>query len=420
MQTFNHNVFRFPAKFHPPAVRSILTQYTNENDTVLDPFCGSGTTLVEASTLGRHSIGTDIDPLSIFITRAKVQKYCDVTLIEFVDTISARLNRMRASDLALWGGFSREITDGEYQAACLELQTYIPELPRLFHWFRKRVVVQLAAIRRLLETLPLGDSLPFFLLSFAAIVRNSSNADPVPVSGLEVTKHMRDKELLGREIDPYSLLELSMKKNIDATLRFSSARSSDSKCRVAQTDSRFLDVTVTGYVDAVVTSPPYLGAVDYFRRHTLEMYWLGLTRDSEARLTLGARYLGRVRVPIRDLGACSSESALKTSQEWLTRFGVIHRSRTQAFHHYCVGISETMRRLDTLVKQKGSIIFVLGNATFSGVPVDLCNLFASLAPKTWTMTDRRWYPVRNRYMSYSRHNGANIDREELIIFRSNR
>jgi hypothetical protein len=67
-----HHLFRFPAKFHPPVVRQLIQDYTEEGETILDPFCGSGTLLVEASVLGRNSIGIDIDPLSVFVTNVKV------------------------------------------------------------------------------------------------------------------------------------------------------------------------------------------------------------------------------------------------------------------------------------------------------------------------------------------------------------
>src|SRR5437870_399960 len=68
---FTHYLFRFPAKFHPPVARCLIERYSREGDVVLDPFCGSGTLLVEALLSGRDAIGVDIDPVAAFISRVK-------------------------------------------------------------------------------------------------------------------------------------------------------------------------------------------------------------------------------------------------------------------------------------------------------------------------------------------------------------
>lgn len=70
-----HYLFRYPAKFHPPVVRALLERYTGKGECVFDPFCGSGTLLVEASVLGRPSIGLDVDPVAVAVTGAKVHRY---------------------------------------------------------------------------------------------------------------------------------------------------------------------------------------------------------------------------------------------------------------------------------------------------------------------------------------------------------
>src|SRR4051812_36391097 len=70
-----HYLFRYPAKFHPPVVRALIEKYTEPGDVILDPFCGSGTLLVEAATMNRRSIGLDIDPVAVAVTNAKVHRY---------------------------------------------------------------------------------------------------------------------------------------------------------------------------------------------------------------------------------------------------------------------------------------------------------------------------------------------------------
>ena len=74
-----------------------------------------------------------------------------------------------------------------------------------------------------------------------------------------------------------------------------------SRTELCSTSVRLGDATHVGRyvrepVDAVLCSPPYHGAVDYYRRHQLEMFWLGATRSTADRLHLLQRYVGRVRV----------------------------------------------------------------------------------------------------------------------------
>jgi DNA modification methylase len=61
---FTHGLHKYPAKFFPELPRWLLKRYSREGDAILDPFCGSGTTNVEALLTRRHSIGIDVDPFS--------------------------------------------------------------------------------------------------------------------------------------------------------------------------------------------------------------------------------------------------------------------------------------------------------------------------------------------------------------------
>jgi hypothetical protein len=66
-----HNYYKYPARFSPSFARKAIETYTNQGDLVLDPFVGGGTTLVEASSIGRRSVGIDINSLAIFISKVK-------------------------------------------------------------------------------------------------------------------------------------------------------------------------------------------------------------------------------------------------------------------------------------------------------------------------------------------------------------
>src|SRR4051794_38788997 len=66
-----HYLFRYPAKFHAPVIKQLIRDYTVEGDVLYDPFCGSGTLLVEALVEGRNAVGSDVDPVAVFVSDVK-------------------------------------------------------------------------------------------------------------------------------------------------------------------------------------------------------------------------------------------------------------------------------------------------------------------------------------------------------------
>ena len=80
-----HDIYRYPARFSPLFARAAIEIFTDSGDTILDPFMGGSTSLVEALALGRHAVGTDINQLSVFLARVKTLLLSD----EDLDSIRA-------------------------------------------------------------------------------------------------------------------------------------------------------------------------------------------------------------------------------------------------------------------------------------------------------------------------------------------
>ena len=416
-ERLNHNVFRYPAKFHPPIARHLIETFSRPGERILDPFCGSGTALVEALVAGRSAVGTDIDPLAVFVSRAKIHRYDIAAVRQAVESMAARTAALRADDEARWGGFDKDAPAETVTTMLVDQAIGIPAIPRIAHWFRRRAQWQLGSIRKLVREEQDEDVRLFLTLCFASIVRGASNADPVPVSGLEVTSHMLRKEAAGREVDPYRLFERAMRRTLKATVEFADARSGAWEASATVADARLLSADDVGEIDAIVTSPPYLTAVDYYRRHTLEMYWLDLVSDQSDRLELMPAYIGRDRVGGRHLPDANAIQACSVADRWLERFTDLKPERTRAFRHYCDGMSRAMSRMYDLVRLGGKVVVVAGDVTFAGRPVSMLELMTDLADDGLELHDHLWYPIKNRYMSYSRKNEANIAADRIIVFR---
>ena len=409
-----HYLFRYPAKFHPPVVRQLIEDYSAAGERVLDPFCGSGTLLVEAAAAGRDARGTDLDPVAVFISRVKTQRYrirdLRATAASFLGSLEPyerskqEYEEHRHVDLAMH--------EAERERGCL----WIPDIPRMGHWFRRYVVVDLARILHCIHRMPMPKSHRAFLrLCFASILRSSSNADPVPVSGLEVTSYMLRKEEEGRIVNPFQLLRTAVKKGLDAAEEYCDTVTRGvvvgaSVANATELSGRF------GGADVIITSPPYHNAVDYYRRHTLEMYWLGFTRTHEERLALKGDYIGNAKVRQRHPFLRSENELPPRAGRWERRIREVSVERANSFKHYVVSMQRVFSRLYTVLRPKGRAVFVVGRSAWNGIDLPSTELFAEISGERFRLVDHLWYPVKNRYMSYTRHNGANINREDVLVF----
>lgn len=413
-----HRLFRYPAKFHPPVVDALLRRYTKVGDTVLDPFVGSGTLLVEAIVNGRSAIGVDVDPVAIAVSKAKTLRLRPDALASTAAAVKSAVQPLERGSSEYLRRRFEDLTARQYALQSKEVKAYIPLIPNLDHWFRKYVTVDLARMRRAIAEADIPDThRPFVDVVFASIVRNASNADPVPVSGLEVTSHMKKRDDEGRLVNPFALFDKALTRALTmANDLYRTAKKGTTATALVGNATSLTDV-VTGQVDAVITSPPYHGAVDYYRRHQLEMFWLGEVYDQSDRLELLSRYIGRPKVPQSHEFVAEGTVATALAKEWEQRIRGTDPGRADAFRHYIVAMSRSFDELARVLPAGAPAIFVVGHSSWNSAEIPTTELFAEISGDSFTFDEWLWYPVKNRYMSYSRHNAADISTEYVLVLR---
>jgi DNA modification methylase len=418
VERLTHYLFRYPAKFHPPIVRALIEEYTAPGERILDPFCGSGSMLVEARVLGRHSVGSDVDPIAVFASKVKTHRYHPKHLKEACGKLRLRLTAHERSEREYKLRQFTDIASWRFSETVIKERLYIPEIPNIFHWFRRYVVVDLARIHREICRLDAPNShREFLFLCFASIIRAVSNADPVPVSGLEVTSHMRRKDEEGRIINPFHWFCRTMDKNLAAVAEFGERTNQQSQVSVFQANASVISRKLRSEVDVVITSPPYHNAVDYYRRHKLEMFWLGFTKTQAERLSILPHYIGRPGV-----ASCPSLMLLdakraQLSLAWEKKIRRGSPRRANAFRQYLSSMLKVIDELARILTSQKYAIFVVGRSAWNGHELPTAELLIELANAKFALVESFWYPVINRYMSYSRHNGANINREYILVFK---
>lgn len=138
-----HRLHPYLGKFIPQLVEIFLRKYFTSGKTVLDPFCGSGTTLVQANELGVNSIGYDISLFNVLLCRAKTTKYDIARVEQEALDILEKLRRATPSEGKQLRLFM------ETKAA---LHVSIPDNEYLQKWFAPQALRELLTYRRLIES----------------------------------------------------------------------------------------------------------------------------------------------------------------------------------------------------------------------------------------------------------------------------
>ena len=242
-QYLTHTFHSYPARFIPQIPLSFIKLFTKEKETVLDPMCGCGTTLVEAFLNNRNSIGNDLNPLATLITKVKT------TLIDE--------NEFRYFNKKL--SVMKRYLDLDYR----RVDERINNLPnrKVSKIFNRVVISKLESIREtLLEVKEEGhnDLFDFGRVALSStiwcLVENGNGID-VDDMFLKKVKSMQN--------------ELNKMAKIIKTIP---------DVKVICGDARKLEVD-TNSIDLIVTSPPYVNALDYYRAHMYNMLWLGMDFD---------------------------------------------------------------------------------------------------------------------------------------------
>lgn len=243
---YTHGFHKFPAKYIPEIPRWAILKFSKEGEGVIDPFCGSGTTNVEAKLLKRNSYAIDVDPIAKLLTKVKTTPLDSKEL--------------------------RETRDQLFHAIYSKKEVEIPEFPNRDYWFRPDVLQDLGVITRNIRLIENQDIQDFFVVCLSSILKEVSNADPKFLYALAISKKMRQQGF--RKIDTKKTFVQRVKDLIPKMISFSNVCPRDSFARIIGKDAREIELSDES-VDLAVTSPPYLNAVDYPRAHQLQIYWFG-------------------------------------------------------------------------------------------------------------------------------------------------
>ncbi len=245
-----HSLHPYPAKFPPQLPKKILEDYAKKGQTVLDPFCGSGTTLVEARIFGANAIGVDVNGLSVLLTLVKSTPLTENQFSVINQFISEIQN-----DIFSWKFSGKPVIK-------------IKEIEGQDHWFQKNVSEEITFLLNKIKKqsdIVVQNFLKIVLSSI--IVRVSNQDSDTRFAAIE------------KNINDCFTLEQFCKKATEYNSRmteFSKLVNSSTELNVYNADSRNLNFIQDNSIDIIITSPPYANTYDYYLYHKFRKRWLDL------------------------------------------------------------------------------------------------------------------------------------------------
>lgn len=262
-----HGLHEYKGKFNPQIAKAILNIFgVRSGDRVLDPFCGSGTTLVECAQIGARATGIDLNPLAVFIANAKLQALATPS-----EQLKAKFLKLARSLKRLRSWRVKDANE--------------PRVEYLAKWFDSDILGIIESVRHQI-VVHAGEDAPFFQCIASNLLRDYSHQDPndlrirrrttpLPAKPFVAAFHEACVGALDRLAEAQAVLGTEVPQG-GARLASASGASNVSEL------SRF---------DAALTSPPYAMALPYIDTQRLSLVWLGLLGANEI-LPLEADLIG--------------------------------------------------------------------------------------------------------------------------------
>ncbi len=414
---FTHSLFKFPAKFHPPIVRWAIDSFY-ESGKILDPFMGSGTVQVEALAKGISSFGIDIDPLATFISTVKSTPIESVSLRKEFLLLKEALDSFAHIHSKQGQTAGGDISVQEYESVANGLP--IPPIPNMSHWFRLYVIIDLARILQVIDLIEIRKkSRNFFKACLAAIIRRVSNAEPGTVSGLEVTSIQAELNKT-RKINVFKVFFAKVEQEIQNMAQlWEASQNAQSKASVKIYQGDTISVlqkkkAQLENVSLVITSPPYCRAVEYSRRHYLEMYWLGLVDSQIEHIALTHSYIGRKLVRLADWNE-ETLFGLPELDRTIRKVKTADHVKGRTVRHYFYSMDKFFESLADALPNKANVICVVGNSVCCKIPINTSDFIADLSGQYLQVKKQFSYAIRNHHMQYGLWNGDGIKEEHVIV-----
>lgn len=388
-------VHPFPARMAPSIVWDALPE-SGRSLRVLDPMSGSGTTLVCARSRGHHAIGCDTDPLALLIARA----WCADADPENVKRRAGRV-MARARELR-----DRSTSEESYpKSADSETCKFID------FWFDPETRRELNALATGISRVRSQSEKTLLWCAFSRMIITKIVGASLAMDISHSRPHRVYEVAPVKPFDIFIKAAAKVANNCPRSGRVSDAPAAD----IRYGDARMLPID-SASVDMVITSPPYLNAIDYLRGHKLSLVWMGHS-ISEIRSIRS----GNIGTEVSKGPA--SNAAIQEAMKAMADLELLDNRCLGMVRRYIWDMDKVMKECARVLKLKGRAVFVVGNSAIRGVFIKNSEAFIRLADSNGlSLVSRSIRPIetKRRYLPppESERAGGRMQgrmREEVIL-----
>ena len=331
---------------------------------IFDPFSGSGTVALEAKYANRNFAGVEINPLSILIGEIKVAEYDIAKLNEIYEKIVAEIEK----DFG-------EISEKE-----------VPFCVNRDHWFKDFVQKDLIRIQRnigtcinqCVEESERTKYIKFFTGVLSAIVKQVSNADTMHVFP-GISKRMRRLESEGKiHIDVIETFKRGCKKRINYVKEVGNKNSTQ---EFILGNSASIDLSrFYNKVDLVVTNPPYISSVRYAETLKLELYWMGVVKNSKEYSDLANTMIGNDHI-----SRANFKNKVITKYEFINHYietmFEIDQKQARVIYEFFDNMEKVIINMYKILKHGAKMVMKISDSKIRKVKIPTGMLLTKIAEK---------------------------------------
>lgn len=370
----------------PDLARKKLASFP-KGSSVLDPMCGSGTTLRQANEAGHKAVGWDIDPLAVKMSRTWCRRF--------------NLKKLREQTHALKKALETQHVPLKYRFLdCPETLKFS------YYWFAESQRNDLNNLSILIEKLfPPGRTRDFFQVAMSRLIitkiKGASLAWDVSHSRPHKKKDSNDFQTIPEFFNSVEKLITIFEKfpnQFDASVKLQD-------CRKKNISEKF---------DVIITSPPYLNAIDYMRGHKFSLIWMGYTIPQLKKIRSDSIGVER---SMQELSGNETYSNILKS---VCRGRSINSRVEKFLLRYIFDCESIIMRMQSLLTTNGNLVLVVGNSTQYGTRIMNDKIFRILGLRSdFILIEKKTRNIssRSRYLPITNDSGqiSNRMKTETIL-----
>ena len=380
--------YLMPEAYSAPLVHDAMREFdVAPGDTVLDPFCGTGTTLVAAMLEGRNGLGIEVNPFLCFASQVKTRRDHDLPLLR------AHVQRI-ISDAYIR-------LDGACDDALGQDAVVLPDMPRLERWIARKVACKVALLRRCIEENTTETTRDVPMLALASILRGASN--------MKLSPHAFGSREVKQDAPVLAMFESRVNKILEDIKWLAGEQHIRplGRAEVVNGDIRSVRGMEHDLLPAklAICSPPYLNNLDYTMQTRMELFFLGMVGSMEELKGLRKRMM-----------ICDAKATYRDIEDW-QRVEEVDSVRQVALliddrlgdrgwgwdygrmtRQYFGGLLRAMEAVRPMLAPGAPLVMILGESAHAGVLVPVPDLTAELG-RLAGYTGAEVRPLRTRRSS---------------------